>query len=125
MARIETTYVKTVVNGETYIQRQAMLRANERIIGVELARTIPQAKVSTGTGAADFELREEVKVRPTNVTAVIGTEVATPLIENQNDYILLHNGPAGGFRQEYTGPAGLYHFNDVVRAVVTNMPTNP
>lgn len=62
---------------------------------------------------------EDVKVRPTNVTAVIATVPGAEQIEG-NGIILLHNGSNGGFTQNPYLATGIYEVNAVVRAVITN-----
>ena len=39
--------------------------------------------------------------------------------DHEPDYILLQNGPKGGFRQELSVPAGLYRVNGVIKALIT------
>ena len=68
------------------------------IIGIELVRNLPNG----------------VKIRPTNVTATCGVSEAEP-----DQFILLHNGPKGGFSQNYNGADTLF-FNAVVAAVITD-----
>ena len=68
------------------------------------------------------------RIENTNGTGVVsptGT-LFVSLIEHDNDhepnYILLHNGPAGGFRQELSIDAssgGIYRVNGVIEAVIT------
>ena len=81
------------------------------IIGVELFKEIPAGFEIVGTTITPYG---EVKVRPTNVTATCGETVATA-----DNFILVHNGPNGGFTQNYRG-AGTLFFNSVVRAVITD-----
>ena len=81
------------------------------IIGVELFREIPQGYEVDGTTVTPIG---EVKIRPTNVTATCGESV-----ETADNFILLHNGPRGGFTQNYNGANTLF-FNSVVRAVITD-----
>ena len=82
------------------------------IIGVELFKEIPQGYTVDGTTVTPHG---EVKIRPTNVTATVGESV------NESDnFILLHNGPKGGFTQNYNGTATTLFFNSVVRAVITD-----
>ena len=82
------------------------------IIGVELFKEIPQG-YETGTGGTITPIGA-VRIRPTNVTATCGES-----IETADNFILLHNGPGGGFTQNYRGAATLF-FNSVVRAVITD-----
>ena len=77
------------------------LTATETVIGVELNR----------------EIGDGVKVRPTNVTAAMAP---APGADANVDYILLHNGPKGGFTQPFKGTAGFYNVGDVVRALITD-----
>ena len=84
---------------------------NGTIIGVELFREIPQGYEIDGTTATPIG---EVKIRPTNVTATCGES-----IDRADSFILLHNGPRGGFTQNYNGANTLF-FNSVVRAVITD-----
>ena len=90
------------------------------IIGVELFKEIPQGFTANGRtpiptqNATTGNIPGGVRVRPTNVTATCGETV-----ETADNFILLHNGPAGGFTQNYRGGATLF-FNSVVRAVITD-----
>ena len=61
---------------------------------------------------------DEVFTGPLTVTQ---TQTVTVLLleEQETDYILLHNGPKGGFSQEFVGVAGDYFVNDVIKALVT------
>ena len=103
--------------------------ANQRILGVRLARTIPAGawEGAVPAGAAGLGLEQgDIKVRPTNVTATIGTlDAATPdpAIEAAGgydpSYIILHNGPAGGYVQQAEFVAGTYRVNAVVAGIVT------
>ena len=40
--------------------------------------------------------------------------------EHEPDFILMHNGPKGGFTQQITLPAGIYRVNGVVQKIITN-----
>ena len=82
------------------------------IIGVELLKEIPQGYTVDGTTVTPHG---EVKIRPTNVTATVGESV-----DESDSFILLHNGPKGGFTQNYNGTATTLFFNSVVRAVITD-----
>ena len=108
MAVIQTTPVV----GESY---RTFTATDDTIIGVRLAKTIPQGDwIGASPSAGDEE--GDVKVRPTNVTATISTAASA-----DPDYIVLHNGPKGGFTQELrvTGAAN-FRTNAVVTAVITN-----
>ena len=78
------------------------------IVGVELRKTIEQGFDSNGNPTG------EVRVRPTNVTATLGETVDTA-----DSFIVLHNGPHGGFTQQYNGADTLFT-NSVIAAVITN-----
>ena len=108
MALIATTPVRN----QSY--RNVTLAADATIIGVRLAKSIPQGEWIGASPAAGAE-EEGVKVRPTNVTATIGTTV-----DSDPDYILLHNGPAGGYTQQAQLAAGRYRVNSVVTGIMTN-----
>ena len=82
------------------------------IIGVELFKEIPQGYTVDGTTVTPHG---GVKIRPTNVTATCGEAVG-----DSDSFILLHNGPKGGFSQNYNGTATTLFFNAVVRAVITD-----
>lgn len=83
------------------------LVATETIIGVELRKTINLG--------GDDETAGTTKVRPTNVTATIASTPGG----SADGVILLHNGPAGGFTQQFKGAAGNYAVNAVIAAVIT------
>lgn len=85
--------------------------AANTIIGVRLAKTIPAGDHIAGSAGSE---QGDVKVRPTNVTATIGTTADT-----DPDYIVLHNGPNGGFTQELKVGSGTFRTNAVVTAVIT------
>ena len=94
---------------------------NGTIIGVELFKEIPQGYTADGRTPIPGEdpalagsFPQGVKIRPTNVTATCGESVTT-----SDNFILLHNGPSGGFTQNYNGATTLF-FNSVVRAVITD-----
>ena len=82
------------------------------IIGVELFKEIPQGYTVDGTTITPHG---DVKIRPTNVTATCGESIG-----ESDSFILLHNGPKGGFTQNYNGTAQTLFFNSVVRAVITD-----
>ena len=105
MARIETT----VVADEPGFRTATGISGT--IIGVELFKEIPQGYEVDGTTITPIGA---VRIRPTNVTATCGESLATA-----DNFILLHNGPAGGFTQNYRGADTLF-FNSVVRAVITD-----
>ena len=75
----------------------------ETVQGVVLARTIQNG----------------VKVRPTNVTAVISFDVSG---DENYEVIVLQNGPKGGFTQSFLMPTDALRVtaNEVIRAVVTD-----
>lgn len=108
MAVIDTT----PVDGQSY--RTFTMDAGT-IIGVVLTRTIP-AGPWQGTGAAGSE-QGDVRVRPTNVTATVSHAAGA-----EPDVILLHNGPNGGFTQQFkpTTAAANFRTNSVVRAIITS-----
>ena len=108
MAIIPTTPVRN----QSY--RTVTLAADATIIGVRLAKSIPQGEWLGASPAAGAE-EEGVKVRPTNVTATIGTAANA-----EPDYILLHNGPAGGYTQQAHLAMGTYRVNAVVTGIMTN-----
>ena len=105
MARIATT----AVADEPGIRTATSVTGT--IIGVELFKEIPAGYTVNGSTITPHG---DVKIRPTNVTATCGETVATA-----DNFILLHNGPKGGFTQNYRGGATLF-FNSVVRAVITD-----
>ena len=84
---------------------------------------IVAGEIITGV-ALEREIQNGVKVRPTNVTAVISTVAGTGSTvsdtERNNSLILLQNGPKGGFTQTGNLAAGSYWVNDVVRGVITD-----
>lgn len=92
------------------------LTATETVIGVRIAKTIPAGDFPGGTHSAGDEFGD-VRVRPTNVTATIASASG----DNDPDFILLHNGPNGGFTQQFKpGAAGTFRTNAVVTAVITD-----
>ena len=104
MAVIPLNAATTTINGEEY--STVDLAAGANITGVVLRRQL--------------ENDNSVKVRPTNVTATIGTVAATATAGEPN-YILLHNGPAGGFNQGgvISAAAITVAVNGVVEAIIT------
>ena len=64
-------------------------------------------------------IQDGVKVRPTNVTAVISFDVSG---DENYEVIVLQNGPKGGFTQQFLIPSDALrvHANEVIRAVVTD-----
>ena len=116
MARIATTVAPAPDAGV----RTADIPVAHTIIGVELFKTIPSGYTITGTTITPHA--DTVTIRPTNVTATCGESV-----ETADNFILIHNGPKGGFTQNYkggavgaTGNVTLF-FNSVVRAVITDL----
>ena len=109
MAVIETTPVV----GENY---RTFTATSDTIIGVRLAKTIPQGDWTIASPSAGDE-EGGVRVRPTNVTATISTAASA-----DPDFIVLHNGPKGGFTQQLKFETGGANFrtNAVVTAVITN-----
>ena len=93
-----------------------------RVIGVVLKTEIPQGILDSGTaGATRYteDTNNVVAIRPTNVTATINSaDPADP--EAAPDYILLKNGPKGGFRQELPAVSGVRQVNSVIAAVITD-----
>ena len=80
---------------------------NESITGVVLEDTI----------------QTDIKIRPTNTTAWIATDSAIAMfedIEPTERFILLHNGPKGGFTQGGALGAGTYFVSQNVFAVITD-----
>ena len=66
----------------------------------------------------ELENDNSVKVRPTNVTATIGSVPATAGA-GEPDVIILHNGPAGGFNQKVQLAPGTYAVNGVIQGILT------
>ena len=109
MAKIETTPVA----GENYRTFDSPSTITT-VVGVVLSTRIPSGSYSSGLGAGDEE--GDIKIRPTNVTATIGSDH-----DIDPDYILLHNGVNGGFSQQLLLEASeTYRVNSVVKAVITN-----
>ena len=111
MARRVTTY--TAASNRYTIEAGA----NETILGVELKESIPQGYDSAGAPEGD------VKIRPTNVTATISTVGAASIAAatQEPNYILLKNGPQGGFSQSARlENTMVYQVNAVVAAVITD-----
>ena len=100
------------VQGESY---RTFTATDDTIIGVRLAKVIPAGEWQGASPSAGDE-EGDVRVRPTNVTATIST-----VASEDPDFIVLHNGPNGGFTQELrvTGAAN-FRTNAVVTAVITN-----
>ena len=86
------------------------LIATETVIGVELRKEINLGGTDTTAGTT--------RVRPTNVTATIAAEPGVG--EDASGFILLHNGPAGGFTQNFKAAAGDYEVNEVIEALITD-----
>ena len=120
MARIDTQNVGVDNPGI----RMATVPTSATIIGVELFREIPQG-YETDAGNV-IPVGGMVRIRPTNVTATCGelldgqTANAANIDTAASRFILLHNGPRGGFSQDYKGSQGTLYFNSVVRAVITD-----
>ena len=113
MAYIATTRVVTNEEGS----RSFDLPANATVIGVELARTIPQGYMEDPNTAGNYIPQGEVIVRPTNVTATVGVAAG-----DDPSYILLKNGPQGGFTQNLrlgAAAAGVLT-NAVVTGIITD-----
>ena len=99
-------------NPGTTSERRISLDADEVIVGVVLRTSL---------------LNSDVKVRPTNTTAwictVAGTGNVSDAEENAGKYILLHNGPHGGFSQggaiNYTSSAASYLVSDNIDSIIT------
>ncbi len=93
--------------------------AAETVIGVVLKKEIPQSVSDSGTAGSTryTESDQTVEIRPTNVTAVISSTAGAT---NDPDYIVLKNGPKGGFKQNLPLTAdGVYQVNAVIEAVIT------
>ena len=86
------------------------LTASETVIGVELRKTINLGGDDATAGTT--------KVRPTNVTATIAAEPGADV--DPSGVVLLHNGPQGGFTQQFKGAAGDYEVNAVIEALITD-----
>ena len=78
------------------------------VIGVVLERTIANG----------------VKIRPTNTTATINVAAGSGAItDDERDAakaILLHNGPKGGFTQQFKGGGGDHLVSDNIAALITD-----
>ena len=103
-----------------------MARISSIPVAGENYSTITVGSGEVGHSIIGIVLKKEiaggVKIRPTNVTATISSvpynSGGTP---TDPDYILLHNGPKGGFSQELVLGAvdQIYRVNDVIEAVIT------
>lgn len=93
------------------------LAADTRIVGVVLKTEIPLGIVEDAGVFSEDLTAGTTKVRPTNVTATISSEIGAT---NEPDYILLKNGNNGGFSQELpVTTGGIYQVNSVIDAVIT------
>ena len=84
--------------------------------------TLVAAEVISGVVLEDT-IQGDVKIRPTNTTAWICTDPAVDDLEDVDPterFILLHNGPKGGFTQGGALGAGTFLVSQNVFAVITN-----
>ena len=114
MAVIKTTPVHSASDEKNY---RTFTANGELVVGVVLSTRIPSGNYPSGLTAGDEY--GDIKIRPTNVTATISSEA-----DEDPNFIVLHNGPAGGFTQQLQlAASGTYRANAAVLEVITT-PAN-